>query len=327
MTEMNNRQSPGIAPQGRRQREAEGAARRARYLSTLKHADTEEHIDLWFYRPLGFRVACVAERLGVSPNAISVASIFLGVGAGVLFYFADWRLTAAGIVLLILADICDSADGQLARMTGRFSRLGRILDGVCGDLWFIAIYVAVALRLTPDWGLWIWALASAAGACHSVQAAMADYYRNFHLFFAKGKNGSELEDAARVAADYRAISFRREPLYKVFMFFYKNYTHEQETLTPGMQWFRRALRAAYDDRPVPPAFAERFRRASLPLMKYTNILSFNCRAILLSLSLLAGMPWIYFVGELTLFNGLLIYMIARHESICRRHTQEIPDTP
>lgn len=324
---MENEQHPGAGPQGRPRQKEETACRRALYLATLKHPDTEERIDLWFYRPLGFRLACLAERFGISPNAVSVGSIFLGVGAGVLFYFDDWRPTLAGIALLVMADICDSADGQLARMTGRFSRLGRILDGVCGDLWFIAIYVAIALRLTAGWGPWIWLLAAAAGACHSVQAAMADYYRNFHLFFAKGKNGSELEDAARVVADYRAISFRREPLYKVFMFFYKNYTHEQETLSPQMQRFRRALRDKYGDRPVPPAFAERFRRASLPLMKYTNILSFNCRAILLSASLLAGMPWIYFVGELTLFNGLLIYMIARHESICRRHTQEIPDTP
>ncbi len=324
---MNKEQRPGMNPQGHRQQEGGKEERRARYLATLKHADTEEHIDLWFYRPLGFRLACLAERFGVSPNAISVVSIFLGVGAGVMFYFTDWRLTVLGILLLIMADICDSADGQLARMTRRFSRLGRILDGVCGDLWFIAIYVAIALRLTAGWGLWIWVLAAAAGACHSVQAAMADYYRNFHLFFAKGKSGSELEEASQVTADYRAVSFRREPLYKVFMFFYKNYTHEQEMLSPGMQRFRRALREAYGERPVPPAFAERFRRASLPLMKYTNILSFNCRAILLSASLLAGMPWIYFVGELTLFNGLLIYMIARHESICRRHTQEIPDAP
>lgn len=325
--EMNKEQTLGRTPQGHPHGVEENEGRRKRYLSTLKHPDTEEHIDLWFYRPLGFRLACWAERLGVPPNAVSVVSIFLGMGAGVLFYFADWRLTVAGILLLVMADICDSADGQLARMTHRFSRLGRILDGVCGDLWFIAIYVAIALRLTPDWGIRIWLLAAGAGACHSVQAAMADYYRNFHLFFAKGKSGSELEDAARVVADYRAISFRREPLYKIFMFFYKNYTHEQEMLTPGMQRFRRVLRDAYGDRPVPPAFAERFRQSSLPLMKYTNILSFNCRAILLSVSLLVGMPWIYFVGELTLFNGLLIYMIARHESICKRHTQEIPATP
>ncbi len=294
---------------------------RARYEATLKHPDTEETIDLWFYRPLGFRFACLAERWGITPNAISVLSIFLGVGAGLLFYPTHLAYNLVGILLLIMADICDSADGQLARMTHRFSRLGRILDGACGDLWFISIYVAICCRLTPQWGVYIWILAIVTGGCHSLQAAMADYYRNFHLFFVKGKSGSELEDARQVDADYRAVRFAREPLYKVFMFFYRNYTREQEFFTPRMQRFRALLRTKYGDRPMPATLIASFRAQSLPLMKYTNILSFNCRAILLSCSLIVGLPWIYFVGELTLFNVLLLYMIVQHEKMCCNFTR------
>ena len=296
---------------------------KARYAATLKHSDTEETIDLLFYRPLGYRLACLAERLHVTPNAISILSIFLGVGAGLMFYPEDWQLNACGILLLIMADICDSADGQLARMTGRFSRLGRILDGACGDLWFISIYVAICCRLNFDWGWWIWLLAACAGACHSLQAAMADYYRNFHLFFVKGRSGSELEDAARVDADYRALSFRSDPVYKVFMFFYRNYTREQEMFTPQMQRLRRLLRERLGEQPIPAPLCAAFRVFSLPLMKYTNILSFNCRAILLSVPLLCGAPWIYFAGELTLFNILLLYMVTRHELLCRRFARRL----
>jgi hypothetical protein len=295
-----------------------------RYASTLKHPDTEETIDLLFYRPLGYRFALWAEAHRVTPNAISVLSIFLGVAAGILFYPESLWLNLLGILLLIAADICDSADGQLARMTGQFSRLGRILDGACGDLWFISIYIALCCRLTPDdWGWRIWLLAAAAGASHSLQAAMADYYRQFHLFFVKGRSGSELEDARQVDADYRALPFRRAPLYKVFLFFYRNYTREQEALTPQMQRLRRLLRERFGEQPVPQPLCAAFRLFSLPLMKYTNILSFNCRAILLSVSLLCGVPWVYFVGELTLFNLLLLYMIARHEIICRRFARRL----
>ena len=57
------------------------------YRDSLKSLDTEEHIDLYFYRPLGFAWAKLAARLGVTPNVITVASIFLGIGAGVAFYF------------------------------------------------------------------------------------------------------------------------------------------------------------------------------------------------------------------------------------------------
>ncbi|MBR0037817.1 MAG: CDP-alcohol phosphatidyltransferase family protein [Bacteroidales bacterium] len=294
-----------------------------RYAQTLKHPDTEEPIDLWFYRPLGFRLAQLGEKLHWTPNFISVVSIFLGIGCGLLCYPSDWRWNLLGIGLLIMADICDSADGQLARLTGQYSRLGRILDGASGDIWFITIYVAICLRLMPDWGIWIFVLAASAGFCHSKQAQLSDYYRNVHLFFAKGKNGSEWDDARQVVKDYRAVRFSEAPLYKVFLWFYKNYTQAQEAMTPQLQIFRKRLSEQYAGKPVPPELSARFREQSRPLMKYANILTFNCRAITLFVALMLGSPWLYFVVELTLGNVLLLYMWVRHERICRSFTQAL----
>ena len=79
---------------------------------------------------------CIRDR----PNAVTIASIFLGVAAGVLFYYNDLWLNVLGMFLLVWANSYDSADGQLARMTKQFSRIGRILDGISGDLWFVTIY-------------------------------------------------------------------------------------------------------------------------------------------------------------------------------------------
>lgn len=52
---------------------------REEYQASLKSSDTEEWFDLHFHRPLGFLWAKLFEKLGVSPNAITVASIFMGV--------------------------------------------------------------------------------------------------------------------------------------------------------------------------------------------------------------------------------------------------------
>ncbi len=164
--------------------------------STLKSEDTEEFLDLVFYRPIGFRWALFFNKLGIHPNTVTVFSIFLGIGAGILFYFPDLKYNIAGMLLLIWANMYDSADGQLARMTGKKSELGRILDGTCGDIWFITIYAAICLRLTPEWSFYIWILAAVTGYFHSKQAAMADYYRNIHLYFLKGVSGSELDNSA-----------------------------------------------------------------------------------------------------------------------------------
>lgn len=284
--------------------------------ATLKSADTEEWIDLLFYRPIGYRWALLFQKLGVSPNAITIASIFLGVAAGVLFYYNDLLLNVVGMCLLVWANMYDSADGQLARMTGQKSELGRILDGVSGDFWFISIYVALCLRLTPEWGYWIWILAAIAGFSHSKQAAMADYYRNIHLFFLKGKSGSELDNSAQQKENFRSLSWKGNWVKKTFLWFYTNYTQSQEQLSPAFQCFFKALREKYGET-SPQEIRTRFRMGSLPLMKYTNILSFNTRVIVLFISLLIDMPWIYFVFELTVLNILLVYMVCKHESLSK----------
>ena len=119
------------------------------YQSSLKSMDTEEWFDLHFHRPLGFLWAKLFAKLGVSPNAITIASIFMGVAGGVLLYFGQphlaW-LNWIGMLLITWADTFDSADGQLARMTQQYSRMGRILDGVSGDFWFASISFALVFR-------------------------------------------------------------------------------------------------------------------------------------------------------------------------------------
>lgn len=276
------------------------------FKSTLKSLDTEEHIDIYFYRRIGFAEAKLAEKLGITPNAITIASIFIGVAAGICFYPTNLLVNIAGLLLLILANSFDSADGQLARMTKQYSQLGRILDGMAGDFWFISIYVCICLRTnqTMPWFAdhsWVvWTLAVAAGVCHAFQAAMADYYRQMHLQVVNGK--SELEDSSALS-EKRA---QARGLQKIIMSLYVGYTHCQEALTANAQKLRRRG-------PLPAEF----RQKSLPLMKWANVLTFNWRSITIAVTLLLGFPLVYFACELVLGNIILAYMIARHEAACR----------
>jgi len=285
---------------------------------TLKSGDTEEWLDLVFYRRMGYAWARLFARLGISPNTVTIISIILGVAAGVMFFFNNLWLNIVGIVLLIWADTYDSADGQLARMTGNFSRTGRILDGLAGEFWFISIYAAICLRLTPMWGIWIWLLAALTGYMHGKQAATADYLRNFHLLFVKSKAGSELDDSEKLAAAAAGLTWKNDFLEKAFMKFYIPYTRDQERWTPCLQALRRTMRERFGDEEIAPDFREDFRRTSRPMMKYTNILSFNTRAIALFISMLVGLPWLYFAFELTILNIILIYTLIKYEAICKR---------
>ena len=303
------------------------------YKSSLKSMDTEEWFDLHFHRPLGFLWAKFFAKLGVSPNAITVASIFMGVAGGIMLYFHQphlaW-LNWVGMLLITWADTFDSADGQLARMTQQYSRMGRILDGVSGDFWFAAISFALVFR-ELDFGdsllgnyfashQWqIWALAILSGLSHALQAAIADYYRQFHLFFLKGQQGSELDSVSKLDEQYKRMDWGMNFWSKLPLFFYRGYTANQERMTPNMQRLCAALKQRYGEDGVPSQeFRDYFRQLSLPLMKYTNILTFNTRIIACFIAVIINVPWLYFAFEVVVFNLLLIYMITRHEGICKK---------
>ncbi|MDR1402697.1 MAG: CDP-alcohol phosphatidyltransferase family protein [Tannerellaceae bacterium] len=290
--------------------------------STFKSLDTEECIDIYFYRPIGYRWALLFHKLEVSPNAVTIAAIFIGVAAGICFYFQNILINVAGMLLLVWANSYDSADGQLARMTGKTSPMGRILDGFCGDLWFIAIYAAICLRLTPQWGVWIWVFAAMTGFSHTTQASMADYYRNVHLFFLKGKAGSEWANSATLKENHKKMSWKKDFIHKLFNTSYIGYTARQERQSPKLQQMMKIIREKYADE-APEWFRKAFREKSLPLMKYTNMLSFNTRVMALFISLFMNMPCLYFVFEITALNIMLIYMIVKHEHICARFTKRL----
>lgn len=292
--------------------------------ATLKSQDTEEWLDIVFTRPIGYRWALFFNYFNVHPNVVTIISIFLGVAAGIMFSYSGIWYNVAGVLLLMWANFYDSCDGQLARMTGKKTRLGRILDGFAGDVWFISIYIAIVIRLfhrqmpllDVEWGWWGFALAAVCGLlCHMLQCGLSDYYRNIHLFFLKGKSGSELDNSKQQLEILKSVSWR-EPLWKAFMFFYYRYTANQEAQTPQFQKFMTKLKDVYGD-DIPQDIRNEFRKGSLPLMKYANILTFNTRAIALYISCLIDQPWLYLMFELTVLTALYLYMRSRHEAHCR----------
>ena len=316
-------------------------------ISTLngKSQDTEEWFDLVFTRPLGQMWANLFARLGVHPNVVTILGIVLGVMAAFCYYFeGNYSMTLLGIFLLVWANLYDSADGQLARMTGQKSALGRALDGASADIIFFAVYFFISLRLSPQnlpfgmdevmrsnnpiphvsdgpFGIWIWILAAISGfGGHSRQCQLADYYRNIHLWFIKGEEGSELDNYPALHEDYRNMKWKDGFIMKLYMFFYIRYTHAQESRTPAFQEFKAHLEQNFgpSSADIPEEIRKEFRKGSLPLMKYTNILTFNCRAFSLYFSLLLMMPWLYFIIEIFLFTPISWQMHIRHERLCRR---------
>ena len=112
------------------------------FKKTLKSSETEDWLDLHVVRPFCYYWALLFARLDIHPNTVTIlgcASFYYNGMEGLMF-------NIIAILMLCLADIFDCTDGQLARMTGKKSRLGRILDGAAGFTWFIPIYHAMTYR-------------------------------------------------------------------------------------------------------------------------------------------------------------------------------------
>lgn len=283
---------------------------------TLKSSDTEEWWDIIFTRPLGFYLALFYKNLHITPNQVTLVSIIFGVLAGSCFYFTDLSINVIGMLLLVIANLHDSADGQLARMTNNKTKLGRILDGLAGNIWFITIYIAICLRMTAQGYPEIWILAAFSGACHAIQATMADYYRNIHLLFINGKTGSEVDNSEELTKEFESLSWKKNSFQKLMLRFYINYTKQQEFFSKNLQILLCLIRTTYNNG-IPQWLSAEFREKDKGLMKYTNILTFNTRMFVLFFCLFINKPQIYFLFEIIIMNIILAYLIISQEKISK----------
>ena len=105
------------------------------YFQTLKSAETEDWLDFHVIRPFCFQLARFFAKFDINPNTITIWSMFIGAGSAYFFAQGCYHYGGVegllynlfGIFMLMWADFFDCTDGQLARMTGKKSRLGRIL--------------------------------------------------------------------------------------------------------------------------------------------------------------------------------------------------------
>ena len=297
---------------------------KSEYKRSIKSFDTEENIDLCFFRPIGFAWAYFFRSLKATPNFVTILSIFIGMAGGACFYFPNIYINIIGILLMIWAGFYDCADGMLARLTGQKSELGRFLDGIAGDFWFLSIYLAIIFRSNRYIGffhehVWIlWVVAVGAAICHSAQAAVADRYRQMHLLIIKGLGGSELDSYECLHQRYLKLNWKKNFFEKLYLYLYSNYTLLQERLSPKMEKLYRIWEKKYPNFELPHSIREKFRKISFPFCKWENFMTFNWRAIFLYITVLIGYPWIYLLVELSIFNIVLILTVIFHEKACVR---------
>lgn len=280
---------------------------------TYKSKDTEELLDRLITRPVGYVIALISAKLGLTPNTLTVFSIISGLIAGHLFYYTSVIINLYGIFFLILSDLLDSSDGQLARLTGKTSKVGRILDGVAGNLIAIGIYLHLCLRmLDSGYSNYIILLIVVAASFHSIQASVADYFRNIYLFYVFGSKKSELENSADILLQYNSLSYKKNFLQKTFLKFYHRYTLQQEMLSKSFGNFHLVVNMKYN-REIPGFIREAYKMNFKPMIKYYNLMTINSRSIMIFISVLLNIPILYILFEIIFLNVILIFVLIVHK--------------
>jgi phosphatidylserine synthase len=283
--------------------------------TTYKVREAEGVLDLYFYRPIGLRLAQVFAKINVTPAGVSLLGGFVGVIAGHLYFYRDLGVNFGGMALHVLANALDNADGQLARLIGRTSRMGRIIDSLADHLIFLSIYFHLALRCSIEGASpLVWLLAVTAGISHGLQGAAADYYRTTYLYFVKGGLPVDLDSSMILRSSYRKLRWRDQPWPKFLLALYLNFTRQQEMLSPQLNRLREGSNRLFPQQ-IPEWFRTRYRISARPMFKLWGLLMTNTRMLILFIFLFLGQPIWYFWFELTVLNLLLVYLIVRQENM------------
>ncbi|MGE3467759.1 MAG: CDP-alcohol phosphatidyltransferase family protein [Pyrinomonadaceae bacterium] len=92
----------------------------------------------------------VLASAGIPPNVLTSVGVTINLGCGVLFGFGEFFW--AGIVL-ILANLFDMLDGNVARLTGRVTKYGSFLDSTLDRLSDMGAFLGIMVfyaRLTEQ---------------------------------------------------------------------------------------------------------------------------------------------------------------------------------
>jgi hypothetical protein len=287
----------------------------SRVEATYKAREVEGVLDLYFYRPMGFRLAEFFAQLGMTPATVTLLAGVCGVIAGHLYYYRDLRINMVGMVLHVCSNALDNADGQLARLTRRESRKGRIIDSLADHLVFVSIYLHLVLRaLVGGSSPAIWFLALAAGISHALQGAAADYYRSTYLYFVANGARASKDSFTGLRSEYQGWTWYQRPCDKFLLALYLNFTRQQEMLAPQLKKLRETTTELFHGQ-IPAWLRERYRNLAGPMLKLWGLLMTNTRMLVLFALLLIAQPIYFFWFELVPLNLLFVYLIFREETM------------
>ncbi|QAY78256.1 CDP-alcohol phosphatidyltransferase family protein [Sphingosinicella sp. BN140058] len=266
--------------------------------------ELEDGLNRTIYHPLSRRLALILQHSPITPNMVSVTS-GLSIAAAAYCYTSVAGATGVlvGLFLHILWHVFDGADGDLARLTGKTSPLGEMIDGLADYLGHVILYTALAWHV----GGWIWFAAFAAAGSRILQANHIESVRRTYLWRAYGVPWLR-QSKERVAERPGLTGIALGGLARLYVWLAgKLIPHSART------------DAMVEQLDADPASRDRVRSVSRQVgrraLAYQAWLGPNRRTLLLGLSMALGSPLWFFLWEATILNLLLALSVRRQREV------------
>jgi phosphatidylglycerophosphate synthase len=279
----------------------------------MRPRELQDALNWYLYHPLAWQLAKRLARTPLTPNMVSVIGAMFVLGAALFYaqppFLPAWPLSAAiGMALHMTWHVVDGADGDLARLTGKASPIGEMVDGICDYTSHIVLYLTLGWILSHALGGWGWALCVAAGFSHVVQSNHVEVQRRSYEWWVYDKPWLRVTHAQAGAATQRSGFGAIATGYLA--------------LASGVGGASLAIDAALAAASGNPARREHIRAiardAAGPLLPVLKALGANPRAIVLGLSMLAGSPLWYFLYQTVVLNLLLVWSVRLQSAAARR---------
>ena len=274
--------------------------------------EIEEITNLYLIHPLASRLVPFFARMRFTPNAVSVTGMLFGIlSAFAYFRYSDVRFAITGFALMIAWHVMDGADGQLARLTQTYSYFGKVLDGISDNVTFLAVYTALAISLSHEYGDWMYALVALSAVCHAIQSASYEVQRQEYNFWGRGQKSAELVESNALPQDNSAASLPQ----RLQNLLYRLYTRGQFLAAGATAESHKKLAAALELHPGHAAsIRQRYCDVFAPSVRRWSVLSSNYRTLGIFICALLQAPLYYFAFEIFGFSLILIVLLARQRA-------------
>lgn len=291
-----------------------GGGQRAGAIARPKRPrELQDPLNHYLYHPLAWQLARVLAKTPLTPNMVSVFGGLMVVLAAVSYAGLSYPLSAAlGLALHMSWHVIDGADGDLARMTGRASPIGEMVDGLSDYLSHIVLYLIMGWVLSHGAdaaaGWKGWALIVFAGVSHAVQSNHVEVQRRQYQYWVYGtpwlRSSHGQADSATSQSWAAALV--------------SAYIGVANGMTPFALKVDAEIAKAKDDPARLAQIAAAVRAEAPPLLLLCKVLGPNPRAIVLGISMFAGTPLWYMLYQSIVLNLLLVISVNAHNAAARR---------